>query len=151
MTLNLSIYAIPVYWVMALWPHALAAGILKSANARVDNANPRGIETNSKVQKSCPSEVYARWERAEAAHKNLLENAPLFIGAVIVGNMAKLPTSTLNTAVGTYLGLRAMYIGLYLNITSRKFALLRSINWAISIGVLFTVFVKAGNKLAYES
>jgi uncharacterized MAPEG superfamily protein len=34
--------------------------------------------------------VYARFERAEAAHANGLENAPLFIGAVLAGNVAGL-------------------------------------------------------------
>lgn len=60
-------------------------------NKKWNNANPRGLDTNAQYQKTCPTEVYARFERAEAAHKNLLENAPLFIGAVVVGNMMGLP------------------------------------------------------------
>jgi uncharacterized MAPEG superfamily protein len=58
---------------------------------------------------------------------------------------------TMNTAVGAYLTLRASYIVLYLNTTTRKNSFIRSLNWAISVGVLFTVFIKAGNKLAYKS
>ena len=68
------------------------AGILKSNKAMIDNANPRGTVVNAKIQKAIPADVYARWERAESAHKNLLENSPLFIGAVIVGNFAGLDT-----------------------------------------------------------
>jgi uncharacterized MAPEG superfamily protein len=58
----------------------------------MDNANPRGTVINAKIQKAIPANVYARWERAESAHKNLLENSPLFIGAVIIGNFAGLDT-----------------------------------------------------------
>ncbi|KAF2709521.1 hypothetical protein K504DRAFT_378827 [Pleomassaria siparia CBS 279.74] len=142
---NLSIYAIPVYWVMALFPHFLA--VCTAANVKWDASNPRGSNNQSTIQKSAPKHVYARFERAEAAHKNLLESAPLFIGAVVVGNTAKLEASTLNNAVGAYLALRALYIAVYLNTTTGKYSFFRSATWATSIGVLFTILIKAGNKL----
>jgi uncharacterized MAPEG superfamily protein len=41
-----------------------------------------------------PAATYARFERAEAAHKNAMENAPFFIGAVIAGNMAGVGAGT---------------------------------------------------------
>lgn len=55
--------------------------------------NARGVDTSAAYKKSIPADVFGRFERAEAAHHNLLENAPLFIGAVIVGNMMGLPAS----------------------------------------------------------
>jgi len=60
-------------------------------------------------------------------------------------------TVTMNTAVGVYLALRASYIALYLNTTTRRNSFIRTLNWAASLGVLFTVFIKAGNKLAYKN
>lgn len=65
--------------------------LIKSANNKKwNNANPRGTDTNSIYKSSVPAEVFAKYERAEAAHKNLLENAPLFVGAVGMGCWAGL-------------------------------------------------------------
>jgi hypothetical protein len=41
-----------------------------------------------------PAECYAKFERAEAAHKNSMENAPFFVGAVLAGNMVGLSACT---------------------------------------------------------
>jgi uncharacterized MAPEG superfamily protein len=61
--------------------------LVKSANNnQFDNVNPRGAKAS--IQKSVPAEIFKTFERAEAAHKNSLENAPLFIGAVLAGNLA---------------------------------------------------------------
>jgi hypothetical protein len=57
---------------------------------------------------------------------------------------------TLNTAAGAYLGLRVLYAQLYINTTTRKVSFLRSLVWAISTGILFFVYVKAGNKALHE-
>jgi uncharacterized MAPEG superfamily protein len=35
-----------------------------------------------------PAATFATFERAEAAHKNAMENAPFFVGAVVGGNLA---------------------------------------------------------------
>jgi uncharacterized MAPEG superfamily protein len=64
------------------------AGLIKkSNNNKWNNHNPRGCETNPSYQKSVPAACYARFERAEAAHQNGMENAPFFVGAVLAGNM----------------------------------------------------------------
>ncbi|KAF2192445.1 hypothetical protein K469DRAFT_735448 [Zopfia rhizophila CBS 207.26] len=151
MVLNFSIYSIPVYWVMGLWPHIHGVRLIKKANNKKwDNCNPRGVDTAAKYQKSVPAEVFAKFERAEAAHKNMMENAPLFIGAVIAGNIAGLPASTLNAATGVYLALRIVYIGLYIKVTRQKYSYLRTTTWFIFTAVLFGLFIKASNKLAYQ-
>jgi uncharacterized MAPEG superfamily protein len=62
--------------------------IKKSNNNKWNNQNPRGADTNPSYQKCVPAECYAKFERAEAAHKNAMENAPFFVGAVLAGNMA---------------------------------------------------------------
>ena len=64
---------------------------LKRANNNFwNNASPRSVEFLAACKKAVPAGVYARFERAEAAHANGLENAPLFIGAVLAGNVAGL-------------------------------------------------------------
>lgn len=65
--------------------------LIKSANNKKwNNVNPRGIDTSNTYKSAVPADIFARFERAEAAHKNLMENAPLLIGAVAVGNWAGL-------------------------------------------------------------
>ncbi len=68
--------------------------IKKSNNNQWNNKNPRGTATCTSYQKSVPVEVFAKYERARAAHNHAMENAPFFIGAVIVGNYAGLSSCT---------------------------------------------------------
>jgi hypothetical protein len=115
MSLNYSIYSIPVYWLLALVPHVYAVrqvhdrfhhvesnfppqvSLMKSANnQKWNNVNPRGVDTNETYKKAVGSEVFARFERGEAAHKNMLENAPLLIGAVTIGNVVRLDACKLS-------------------------------------------------------
>lgn len=64
--------------------------IRKANNGFWNNANSRSTEWVGSLQKSVPGETLARFERAEAAHKNGLESAPFFVGAVLAGNMVRL-------------------------------------------------------------
>lgn len=73
----------------------------KANNGRYNNANPRGADALTAYRKSIPAAIYARVERAKAAHCNLMESAPFFVGAVIAGNMTKLPAGMYN-AIGVF-------------------------------------------------
>lgn len=64
--------------------------IRKNNNKRWNNVNPHGAETVAAYKAAVPAEVFARYERGEAAHKNMMENAALYVGAVVIGNMAGL-------------------------------------------------------------
>lgn len=66
------------------------ATLKKANNDKFNNVNARGSETQALYKKTVPAETYALFERAKAAHANMLENAPLFIGAVLAGNMVGL-------------------------------------------------------------
>jgi uncharacterized MAPEG superfamily protein len=69
--------------------------VIKSANNKKwNNANPRGAETCELYKKVVPRDVFQRFERAEAAHKNLMEGAPWFIGAIVLGNAMGMPACT---------------------------------------------------------
>ncbi|KAF1841556.1 uncharacterized protein K460DRAFT_344463 [Cucurbitaria berberidis CBS 394.84] len=149
MSSNYSFYSIPIYWIVALYPHAYAAGVIKKANNnKWNNQSPRSTEANEQYKKSVPADVYATYERAEAAHKNAMENAPFFIGAVLAGNYAGLSPSTLNFITGAYLGLRILYSVLYINTTTQKSSYLRSLTWLSSIVLLIGTYIKAGNNLS---
>ncbi|KAF2270830.1 hypothetical protein CC78DRAFT_538559 [Lojkania enalia] len=152
MDANYSLFAIPVYWFLSMAPHVYAVTTIKKANNnKWNNANPRSSDFDANLQKTVPKEIYTRYERAEAAHHNMIENTSLFIGAVIVGNMAGLDPRTLNISAGTYLGLRLTYILLYINTTRQKSSYVRSLNWFLSVAILMGIYVKAGNKLMYLS
>lgn len=56
--------------------------------------------------------------RAEGAQQNGFENIGLFAAAVVVGNVAKLDNSTLNTLSYGYLASRVVYNFLYINGTT---------------------------------
>ncbi|KAF2643029.1 hypothetical protein P280DRAFT_421509 [Massarina eburnea CBS 473.64] len=145
---NYSLHAIPVFWVLTLLPHAYAVNIIKKANnGKWDNVNARGANAATTYQKTAPAEVYARFERAEAAHKNGFENAPLFIGAMLAGNLAGLSTETMNFAAGGFLLSRVVYTLLYINVTRQKYSYLRSLVWWIGSVLWIRIYWKAGNAL----
>ncbi|ORY08715.1 hypothetical protein BCR34DRAFT_569499 [Clohesyomyces aquaticus] len=148
MSTNYSVHSILAYWVLALAPHAYAINVIKAANNKKwDNANPRGLETADRYQKAVPKDVWCRFERAEAAHKNLLENAPFFVGAILLGNMAGLSAVTHNSAMA-YLGIRVLYTLTYIKVSGQGLSRLRTALWAASTAVLFRLVWKAGNVIA---
>ncbi|KAH6878431.1 hypothetical protein BKA58DRAFT_466114 [Alternaria rosae] len=148
MPANYSLHAIPIYWVIALYPHAYSQGLFKAAtNGQRNNTNPRGTSTLEHYRKCTPEAIYAEAERAEACHQNSMENAPFFIGAVLAGNAVGLDVATMNTMVASYIGLRLVYSILYVKIKTNKTSYLRSGTWGAGVAVLMTMFVKAGNKM----
>jgi hypothetical protein len=111
-TTNYSFYAIPAVWIISLYPHLYAvsllvlpthgqliyefqSGIIKKVDRTLwNNHNLRSTTLHEQRQKSMPADVYARYERAEAAHMNGMENVPMFVGAVLAGNIVGLSGRT---------------------------------------------------------
>jgi uncharacterized MAPEG superfamily protein len=146
---NISFFAIPAYWVLTLLPHNYAIGIMKKANNnRWNNSSPRSSKWDATLRESTPAEVYARYERAEAAHKNGMENLPIFAGAVLAGNIANLSSFTLNSFVIAYLCLRVVYTFIYVNVTSHRFSFFRTATWLVSTLMCMGIFVTGGIALA---
>lgn len=142
---NLSFSAIPAYWVLTLLPHNYAVTIMKKANnGRWNNSSPRSSKWDATLRESTPAEVYSRYERAEAAHKNGMENLPIFIGAILAGNIAKLDTLTLNSFVVVYLCLRVAYTVAYISVTSHRFSFFRSAIWLLSTLMCMGIFITGG-------
>ncbi|KAF2751758.1 hypothetical protein M011DRAFT_463266 [Sporormia fimetaria CBS 119925] len=149
MTTNYSFYAVPAYWFLALLPHGIAASTIQKANNNQwDNVNPRSAGVIEDYKKKVPAAAFAKYERAEAAHKNMMENGVWFLGAVILGNMAGLSNSYMNAVTAAYLALRVAYIFLYIGVTKPKLSYARSVSWGVSWLLLMTVYVQAGSKVA---
>jgi len=89
--------------------------------------------------------------RAEGAQQNGFENVGLFAAAVVAGNMAGLSATTLNGLTYGYLGSRVLYNLIYINNESTGAANVRSVVFVGGIGMIMTLFVKAGNALASRS
>jgi uncharacterized MAPEG superfamily protein len=127
---NLSFFAIPVYWILTLLPHNYAIAIMKKANnGRWNNSNPRSSKWDSTLRESTPAEIYGRYERAEAAHKNGMENLPIFVGAILAGNITNLTAFTLNTFAVAYLCLRVAYTFVYVSVSSHRYSFARTAIW----------------------
>lgn len=75
----------------------------------------------------------------------------MFAAAVVAGNMAGLGASTLNTLSGGYLVSRVLYNLIYISNETPAAANTRSIVFVSGIGMIMTLFVKAGNALSQRS
>lgn len=81
---NYTLLTIPAMWLTALAPHAWATPYVKRHNGgRFDNANFKTSAFAAKLAANVPADVLATYERAEAAHRNGLENLPLFAAGVL--------------------------------------------------------------------
>ncbi|CZR64805.1 uncharacterized protein PAC_14704 [Phialocephala subalpina] len=142
-TKNYSLYAIPAAWVIAFIPHAYAASLSKV----FDNRSPRTYADNVAKDQTLDKATKALILRSEGAQTNGFENLPLISTAILAGNLAGLPSSTLNTLSFSYLATRVLYNFIYINNTSLAMANLRSVVFVTGVGICFTLFVKAGNVL----
>ena len=78
---------------------------------------------------------------------NGFENLGLFASAVVAGNLAGLSSQTMNLLSGGYLASRAVYNIIYINNSTQGAANTRSVAYLAGIGMIFTMFIKAGNAL----
>ena len=86
-----------------------------------------------------PAKVYGRYERAEAAHKNGMENLALFVGEVLAGNVAKLDNFTLNVFIGSYLLLCIVYTFIYINVSSHRYSHYRTAVWYVFLRTIASI------------
>lgn len=85
--------------------------------------------------------------RCEGAQSNGFENLAFFATAVVAGNLAGLPSETLNTLSFGYIASRVVYNFIYITNTTGAMASLRSVVFLTGIGQIFTLFNKSGNAL----
>lgn len=146
---NYSVYSIPIYYIMNLIPHTYSTTIFAGGSVKNwDNANPKSAAVRERFQKRVSAATYLRWERARAAHNNGIENFPLLIAAVILGNMAKLDAGMMNWTFGTFLLFRAMFIAAYIEISDGRLSVFRTLVFSISVLQCLWIIFKAGNVYA---
>ncbi|PGH14545.1 hypothetical protein AJ80_05865 [Polytolypa hystricis UAMH7299] len=142
-TNNWSIHSIAGAYALALAPHGYYyVKMMASAKGNASNLLPRENLNNLKAHIS--SEVWNKLSRARGAHLNALEGLPLFAAAMLVGNIAKLPSSDLNLIAAEYLGARVLYTALYMGARSEFMSYIRTGVWAWSIALPIWGLIKAG-------
>ncbi|KAL0960195.1 hypothetical protein HGRIS_011829 [Hohenbuehelia grisea] len=119
LTSPLSLYSIPVIWFSAFYPNTLKF-LLIDKTLGYDNTLPRGnpnrlAAAESKREAATPSEVSLRAQRMDGAHMNGNENFPLWVAAILAGNLVGLDNYTLNTVSIAYVATRLLYNHIYIN------------------------------------
>lgn len=138
---NYTLLSIPAMWLTAIIPHSYAVGFIKKHNnGRFDNANSKGHAWNAKLQSSLPADILARYERAVSAHRNGLENLPLFAAAVLAATWVGVDVSG---SAWTYVGLRLVYNLIYINVSTVRASFARTGLWALNTLLCLSIYVRA--------
>lgn len=143
---NYSLYAIPVFSLLALAPHAYVVATI-TGKIGFDNAAPRG---NLQRLKDKDSRLSARLQRAHAASDNGYENFPIIASALILGNAARLDNSLLNNFAATIIGLRVAYVAIYINHETSAVGWIRTAIYFAQYFPALWLMTKAAQKFALE-
>ena len=137
MDLNLSIAAIPAYYIITLGSHFYAQMLLFTKDRTAyDNTSPRHM-SQEKIKKVLGPDVYKKYERAKAAHTNGHENFPLFAVAMLAGNFAGIPTDRMTHLALGVLASRVVYSLVYINARTQAQSLVRSGVW--NLGIILSI------------
>ncbi|TKY90636.1 hypothetical protein EX895_000634 [Sporisorium graminicola] len=141
---NYSYYSIPAAWVLAMVPHFVAIGLAKD---QFTNVSPRQLIADLLAKKD-KTALDKKIIRAESAQLNGFETLGLFAAAVVAANVANVPNHQLNQLTAGYLASRALFNLLYVYVTDEATATLRTGSYLTGIGIIFTLFIKAGLRSA---
>lgn len=146
---NLSFYTIPVAWFVALSPRFYGARKYSEATegGDLDIRNPRAFSDEVAEDSHLRESTRNRIIRAEAAMDNGFEFLGLFAAAVCAGNIARVENRWLNGLSWGWLASRVVYNVLYVNNETKALAKARAGVFMAGMGMIFTLFVQAGNKL----
>ncbi|KAL2864195.1 uncharacterized protein BJX67DRAFT_361901 [Aspergillus lucknowensis] len=140
---NYSVHSIIAAYGLGLAPHGYYF-VKMMANARGEASNILPRENLANLKGTLKSQVWTQLAKARGAHLNAMENLPLFAVAMLAGNVAKLPTSELNTLSLEYLGARLLYMATYMGARSEAISYVRTGLWAWSVSIPIMALVKAG-------
>lgn len=132
MSPNYALLSIPVYSLLAMTPHMYTASLLSSTKQGINNKNPHGSDHIAAVRTALGPQKFETYERAQAAHRNNLENAPLFFATLLAAVFAEMTTgSDLGSATyaATFLVLRVVYNLLYVTTETESLSHARSMTY----------------------
>ena len=142
-SLNYPLLSIPAYYVFSVLPHLYAGSILASAGYKVNNANPKASLSPSAVQGKVPDEVFQKYQRAENAQSNNMEQLPLFASAVLASLLAEKVTlrgkagddTGLSMFITLFMVVRSAYVVSYVQIADHTKSFIRSSFYALGSGL----------------
>ncbi|KAF2152313.1 hypothetical protein K461DRAFT_144825 [Myriangium duriaei CBS 260.36] len=156
---NLAILSIPAYWLLSLAPHSYALTIASGGSiSKFDNRNPRSSTYIDALRKRLSPSDFARYERAEAAHRNGFENLPLYAAAVFAGLLAdgvgkgglvtgNATGESLRKFIYSFFAVRATYNLVYIATADNKKTWIRSALYFLGVGLCIGEFVRAAKVL----
>jgi len=140
---NYSLFTVPAAWFVAFVPHVVST-LVYTANKTSPRAYQSILEKDQRVDQATKD----RFTRLRGAQQNGFENLGFFAAAVVAGNLAGLPSQTLNGLSAGYVLSRVLYTAFYVSNTNPKISDIRSALWLVGIAQCITLFVKAGNALS---
>ncbi|EUC32010.1 hypothetical protein COCVIDRAFT_30220 [Bipolaris victoriae FI3] len=155
-SLNYPLLAIPAYYVFSLIPHGYAGSLLSSNGYKVNNANPKASLSPDAVKGKVPDAIFQKYQRAENAQSNNMEQLPLFATAVLASIVAERTTAVglgrevvsgdatgLTTFVAAWFAVRTAYVVSYVQIADHATSFVRSSFWAVGSGLAVYQIYKA--------
>ncbi|KAJ7607413.1 hypothetical protein FB45DRAFT_1067959 [Roridomyces roridus] len=145
----LSLYFIPAVWLTAFLPVTFKTILIHQVKG-LNNVAPRTSTAAVTADKNIPPEVAARIMRMEGAHLNGNENFPIWIAAVLAGNIAGLDNRTMNVTSLIYIGGRILYNYIYFNQVTEVESSLRSAVYFSALSCPMYLLFQAAAKMKAE-
>ncbi|EME76842.1 uncharacterized protein MYCFIDRAFT_168884 [Pseudocercospora fijiensis CIRAD86] len=145
---NIALYTIPAFWAISIYPRIFALKLFEAETSeKFDTRVPRDFQGKVAANTKLDESKRGRIRRAEAACANGFENFGLFAAAVTAGSFAGLDPLTLNGLTLGYLVSRIFYNRYYIAAETAGIAKVRTAAYMGGLALLFTIFIKAAQKL----
>lgn len=150
---NVSLYCVPVAWLLALAPRGYSVLIFNRQSKNIqklDGAHlrtPRTFKDIVAADTSIAQLYRERIIRAESASLNGLENLGFFAAAVAVGNTAKLDVEIVNRLAVSYVLSRVLYSIIFVRNDTNRFVFVRTAVFMVGTAINVALFVLAGRVL----
>ncbi|KAG5811601.1 hypothetical protein H9Q71_004781 [Fusarium xylarioides] len=146
LTRNYSFFTVPAAFFIITFPHAYT--ITAGAKGTYDNCNPRSHKDRIANCQTLDQSHKQFLLRAKAATENGLETIGCYAAGILAANFAAVPAPTINILGLGYVVSRLLYNIAYLWLQDNpRLSRVRSLVWVTSIGVIMSLWVKAGNKM----
>nr|OQO18906.1 hypothetical protein B0A51_14061 [Rachicladosporium sp. CCFEE 5018] len=144
---NAPILSIPLYYLLALYPHDHAMNISRKATPTLHaKNNPKSADLLALLQKRLSPEDWAAFQRSKACHGNLMENMPLFVSAVLAGVLAEREAER-SLSVGLFavlwLTIRSLYTAVYLKTDTQGWGYVRRGSYITGVALCFGMLGRA--------
>lgn len=122
--------------------------IVSASGGWISNVLPR--RNLEYLKGKIPDDIWKECYRARSAHLNGLESIPFFAASVLAGHLVGLPRAYLNSLSLQFLGLRTLYMLLYITTRREQLSYLRTLVWFWSGSLPARLLVSAARKLNHE-